>query len=202
MSDLPNGSPSYGSNDMDRTGALADSRLGMTPAHCRDVDEVAVIVGVLAVLPNAGHPLHVRVVKSLLWVVTEHRPGFLHKLAGVRWRTVSAHDLVTKREPKTVRHEHVVERDWMARRLLDRPSVAAEALWEYPCALVTVQEHLRLTSSRAWGCHRYIETATEILDAETGQRADLPAMAEALDAAFRRLGLLDSGRGHAGIARP
>ena len=90
----------------------------------------------------------------------------------------------------------------MARRLLDRPSVAAEALWEYPCALVTVQEHLRLTSFRAWGWHRYIETATEILDAETGQRADLHAMAEALDAAFRRLGLLDSGRGPAGIARP
>lgn len=169
-------------------GALEQSRLVMSPAHRDEVDGIAPIIQALAALPEVSRSLHVRVVKDLLWVVTEYRPGYPHKLAGVRWRTPTAHDLVQTRQTKTVRHEHVVERDWMARKLLEHPEIVAAALWEYPCALVTTAEHDQL-SKTAWGWRRYLDSGTVVIDASTGERADLVAMADSLDAAYAELGL-------------
>lgn len=71
-------------------GALEGSRLVMSAAHRQEVDGIAPIIQALAALPEVSRPLHVRVVKDLLWVVTEYRPGYPHKLAGVRWRTPAA----------------------------------------------------------------------------------------------------------------
>jgi hypothetical protein len=169
-------------------GALEQSRLVMSDAHRQEVDGIAPIIQALAALPEVSRPLHVRVVKDLLWVVTEFRPGYPHKLAGVRWRTPAAHDFVQTRQTKAVRHEHVVERDWMARKLLEHPGIVAEALWEYPCALVTSGEHDRL-SRTAWGWRRYLDSGTLVIDAATGEPADLTEMAGALDATYARLGL-------------
>ncbi len=170
------------------TSALEGSRLEMSQDHRATVGAIGPIIGALAALPAEGRPLHVRVVKDLLWVVTEFRPSFPHKLGGVRWRTPDAHELVLKREPKTVRHEHVIERDWMARALLEHADIAAVALWEYPCALVTTSEHAALAKG-AWGWWRYVDSDMPIVDAATGLPVDVREMAQALDESFVRLGL-------------
>jgi hypothetical protein len=170
------------------TGALENSRLAMTDAHRTEIEAIGPIIRALAALPSESRPLHLRVVKDLLWVVTEFRPSFPHKVGGVRWRTPAAHELVLRRESKTIRHEHVVERDWMARVLLDHPEVAHLALWQYPCALVTKDEHDSLAKN-AWGWWRYVDSRTEVVDGENGRAIDVRAMAEALDDAYEELGL-------------
>jgi hypothetical protein len=176
-----------------RDGATLQARLTMTDAHAAEIGGIVEIIEMLAALPEESRPLHVRVVKSLLWIVTEFRPGFPHKLAGVRWRTPEAHALVLARQPKTVRHEHVIERDWMARVLLDHPGTAADALWQYPCCLVTVEEHARLSRSPSWGWRRYLDAGVDVIDAGSGMAAPIDAMADSLEYSYMHLGLSGGG---------
>ena len=75
---------------------------------------------------------------------------------------------------KVVRHEHVIERDWMARFLEEHPSAVTEALWEYPACLVTKAEHERLAKS--WGWRRYLEASVRVVDAASGKEVNLDAM--------------------------
>jgi hypothetical protein len=170
--------------------ATEDARLVMSEAHRSEITGIAEIIVMLAELPKESRPLHVRVVKNLLWVVTEYRPGFAHKVAGVRWRTPSAHDLIEARQTKGLRHEHVIERDWMARRLLEMPDTARDALWQYPSCIVTTDEHGRLSASHEWGWDRYRDADIPVIDAGTGRRVDLRRMASDLVQAYRDLRFL------------
>lgn len=148
----------------------------MSDAHQAAIEQVVTIVRALAALPDESRHLQVRVVKNLLWIVTEFKPGPLHKILGVRWRTPAAHQAVLARSFSTVRHEHVVERDLMARRLLDLPQEVELLVANYPACLVTTGEHSALGRTGQWGWRRYIDAHLDVIDAESGELAPLGEM--------------------------
>lgn len=75
-------------------GATEASRIHMSDEHGAAIRHVVTVIRALAALPDESRELQVRVVKGLLWVVTEYKPTPLHKLIGVRWRTPAAHEAV------------------------------------------------------------------------------------------------------------
>jgi len=158
------------------SGATEESRIEMLDAHRQAVDGVAQVLKALQELPDDVRFLKDRIVSNLLWVVTEFKPGAKHKILGVRWRTPAAHDLVQTAETKSVRHEHVVERNWMIQFLHDHPTAIDPALWNYPACLVTTTEHTALGTTSAWGWARYIAADIQVIDATNGRSVDLVAM--------------------------
>lgn len=170
-------------NTMSSSSATEASRLHMSDEHRAAIEHVVTIVRALAALPAESRQLQVRVVKNLLWIVTEFKPGYTHKILGVRLRTPAAHEAVLARSFSIVRHEHVVERDLMARRLLDLPEQAEALLWNYPACLVTTAEHSALGRTDAWGWGRYVAAGLNVSDAETGE----PMALEEMDLGLRQL---------------
>lgn len=171
-----------------RVGATEAARISMLEEHRAAIKGVAQVFEALQQLPDEVLFLKARIISNLLWVVTEFKPGTKHKIHGVRWRTPSAHELTLRKETKTVRHEHVIERRWMIEFLNAHPEAMEVAIWNYPACLVTTEEHLRLGTSKVWGWARYLKAGLDVVDGETGRKLDLKQADSELRAKYEELG--------------
>ena len=163
-------------------GVTREARLGMPPEHEALVAAMVDAVRALAALPHDPSLLR-NLIDQALWDVTQFREGPSHKCGGLRWRTRAAH-AIAHPPWKDLRHEHVIERDWLIRLLRATPEAAPSVLWNMPVALVTKKEaeelpH-RISWHGRWCWERYLTKPLVVLDVVTGEPLDLARMNQAL----------------------
>ena len=110
-----------------------------------------------------------------LWKWTEAEGFAPHPKYHIRLRSLGSIDLDNVAK---VNHEHVWTRSWIVGELLKRERWSLEELREFlkryaVACIVTIEEHARLSQSRATGWQRYADAAVPVWDMLTDLSFDL-----------------------------
>jgi hypothetical protein len=110
---------------------------------------IALVKGVLSVASQVRPPRLHRALSEAIWEYTEADNKY-----GCRFRSAGA---MREKDPKQLRHEHVLTRKGLVRALLQEPAHAEEILQSALACIVTKEEDARLRSvpSEVDGWERY-----------------------------------------------